>query len=644
MRFVLIFFFFGSIFVNNLTAQSQTQFSTKSKKAILLYQEALAQANSYNLEKAIRLLEEAVKEDDKFIEAYLFLGEIYGDNHQDSLGIETLRKTIQLNPTFFPPVYSNLATLEFNNGLYVAALEHINTYFSFSNQNPKFKKDAENLKKNCEFAIDAVKHPVPFKPKNLGTNINTKYDQYWPSLSADEQTLVFTVMLPIDSTNPNPYLNQQEDFYYSTFEDGQWTKARPVGPPLNTYGNEGAQSISADGKFMVFTGCNRKDGYGSCDLYSSKKANDRWTMPKNMGKPINTRAKETQPSLSADGKTLYFSSTRTGGKGGLDIWKSTLTDNDTWTEPVNLGDSINTLKDEQSPFIHPDNQSLYFSSNGWPGLGRADLFLSRKIGDSQWSKPKNLGYPINSYFDEQGLIVNARGNTAYYSSNRLGQGRDIFTFDLYPEIRPIMVSYMKGKVYDAETKLPLAAHFELIDLSTAKNIMDAYSSDDGTFLICIPSGKDYALNVNKKNYLFYSDNFTMSIGNFTEPFLKDVPLNPIKIGEKVIMRNIFFDLDAYALKPESKVELNKLIVFLKENPTLQIEIGGHTDNTGSTEHNKKLSDDRSQSVEDYLTKNGINPKLITSKGYGETQPIAPNNSDAGRAQNRRTEFKIIKVH
>ena len=200
---------------------------------------------------------------------------------------------------------------------------------------------------------------------------------------------------------------------------------------------------------------------------------------------------------------------------------------------------------------------------------------------------------------------------------------------------------MKGKVFDAETNQPLGAHFELIDLASAKTIMEANSTEDGGFIICIPAGKDYALNVNKKGYLFYSDNFTMSNGDYTEPFSKDVPLKPIKIGEKVVMKNIFFDLDSYVLKPESKIELDELTALLKDNPSLQIEIGGHTDNTGTSEYNQKLSENRSITVKDYLVKNGLNTKRITSKGYGETQPIASNDTDKGRALNRRTEFKVI---
>jgi outer membrane protein OmpA-like peptidoglycan-associated protein len=632
------------LFLSSFQLFGQRQLTTKSKRAIQDYQEAIAKAHQKAFDQAIALLKNAIQEDPDFIEATIMLGEVYSDNMQDSLAIITLRKAISLNPDFFPGIYSNLANLEFNNAMYDDALTHIKTYLSYPNQNPKYKNDAEWLLKSCEFAVNAVKHPVPFNPQNLGKNINSKYDEYWPSLSADEQTMVFTEKLPIDPNNPEVYRNRQEDFYYSDMVDGKWLPAKTEGPPLNTPGNEGAQTISADGKLMIFTGCNRRDGYGNCDLYFSKKEGDSWTIPQNLGKPINTNAKETQPSLSSDGKTIYFASNRPGSKGNLDIWKSDVKEDGTWSNPINLGDSINTTSDDQSPFIHPDNQTLYFSSKGWPGMGGYDLYMSRRINDTLWTKARNLGYPINTNYNEVGMMVNARGTTAYYSSNRFGGfgGDDIYSFDLYKEVRPTMVSYMKGRVFDAETNAPLNARFELIDLASAKNIMDAWSNSDGSFLVCIPEGKDYALNVNRKGYLFYSDNFKMTHGDFVQPFVKDVPLKPIKVGEKVVMRNIFFDLESYKLKEESKIELHKLIKLLTENPQMQIEISGHTDKTGKPDFNLKLSANRAKAVADYLIQNGIDPKRLLSKGYGETQPMASNDTEEGRAQNRRTEFKVIK--
>lgn len=642
MKSIIIILFLSFAWTGNY---AQTQVTTKSKQALSFYQEAISRANRGDNFVAIDLLNRALGEDPNFIEAQITIGELYSDTQKDSLAIEAYKKAISINPDFFPAIYSNLANLEFNSGKYESALEHVKKYLTYKNLNETFRKSAEILKSNCEFAIKAVKSPVPFHPRNLGTEVNDKYDQYWPSVSADEKTLIFTDNLPIDSLNPARTGNRQEDFYYSISEDGKWEKAMPVGYPLNTSQNEGAQSLSADGKFMVFTGCNRRDGIGNCDLYYSRLEDGQWSKPVNMGKPVNTSAKETQPSISADGKTIYFASNRPGGKGGLDIWKTELSENGTWSNPENLGDSVNTPYDEQSPFIHPDNKTLYFSSKGWPGMGRADLFVTQKKSKNEWKTPKNLGYPINTNFEEAGMVVNAKGTTAYYSSNRLGGfgGDDIYSFDLPKEVRPTTVSYMKGNVFDANTKASLAARFELTDLSTGENVMDAFSNQDGSFLICLPEGKDYALNVNRPGYLFYSDNFNMEHGDYLQPFTKDIPLKPLKVGEKVVMKNVFFDIDSYVLKPQSKIELDRLVKLLKDNPTIRIEISGHTDNTGKADHNLKLSESRAKAVADYLLRNGVKTESITSKGYGASQPMASNDTEDGRAQNRRTEFKVLKI-
>ncbi|MDP4209800.1 MAG: OmpA family protein [Bacteroidota bacterium] len=621
---------------------AQSQLSSKSAKAVQLYQAALVFANKNELPQSIKLLHEALSNDSTFIEAWLVLGDLYTDMKRDTLSIESYKKAIKINPDYFPPAYSNLANREFENGMYSDALEHVNKYLTYT-ISVKLKNKALMLKKNCEFAVNAVKNPVPFNPQSLGANINSKFDQYSPSLSADGQTLVFTTLVPKDSANLKVFGNRQEDFYYSTFENGQWTPARSMGAPLNTPDNEGASTISGDGKFLIFTGCNRVDGYGSCDLYFSKKEGEKWSEPQNMGKPINSNYKETQPSLSPDGKTLYFASNRPGGKGGLDIWKSTRDESGAWQIPVNLGDSINTTLDEEAPFIHSDNQTLYFASKGWPGLGGFDLFISKRKGDNDWTTPVNLGYPINTRFDEETVIVNAKGETAYYSTGRYSaNGSDIYSFDMPKAVRPTMASYMKGRVFDASSENPLTARFELIDLGTSKTVMDALSNTDGTFLVCIPTGKDYALNVSKKGYLFYSDNFTMKQGDYTSPFLKDVPMKPIKAGEKVVMRNVFFDTDSYQLKPESKIELNRLVALLKDNPTMKIELSGHTDNTGKPDHNLRLSDNRARAVVDYLVQNGIEMVRLTAKGYGETKPLLPNISEENRTRNRRTEFMVVE--
>ena len=345
-----------------------------------------------------------------------------------------------------------------------------------------------------------LKHPVPFKPVNMGSEINTADDEYLPVATADESTLIFTRKI-----------NNNEDFYKSTKVDGKWQTATYLSDRINTpQYNEGAQSISQDGKYLFFTGCNRPDGLGRCDIYIAQKKGDDWGKPFDLPPPVNTSGWESQPSISSDGRTLYFVSNRKGGYGSYDIWKSTLTDNG-WGEPENLGPNINTAYNEQSPFIHPDDSTLYFCSDGWPGLGGKDLFVSRLSKDGQWQKPENLGYPINTNGDENGLTLTAEGSNAFFSSNNLGGygGYDIYTFELPPNLRPHIVTYVKGKVNDAKTMQPLEAAVEIIDLQKNIPVYQDYSDpDQGGFLATLTSGKNYGLNISKSGYLFYSENFS----------------------------------------------------------------------------------------------------------------------------------------
>ena len=336
-------------------------------------------------------------------------------------------------------------------------------------------------------------------------------------------------------------------------------------------------------------------------------------------------------------------SNRKGGYGGMDIWKCYIKDDNTWSEPVNLGSKINTSGNEMSVFIHPDNQTLYFSSNGHPGMGKDDLFLSRTDESGEWGEPQNLGYPINTPGDEWRLVVNAKGDKAYYASDRPGGYGllDLYVFDLPANEKPQTVTYFKGKVYDALSKLPLGARFELIDLNTGKQVTLSYANNTtGEFLVCLPPNKNYGLNVSKDGYLFYSENFDLSTYKSAEPFQADVPLVSLKPGSKMILKNIFFETAKFNLKDQSKFELNKLIAFLNNNSAIKIEIGGHTDNIGDKKSNQLLSENRAKAVYEYLIAAKIPAERLTYNGYGDRQPIADNKTEVGRAKNRRTEFMI----
>ncbi len=641
MRNLRIIILLAAVIFPGTGLQSQSNFTTKSRKAIDAYNQGL---RSYNLNKyadAEKQFLAAINEDPGFLEAYLVLAEVYEDAHKPLDAIDYYRKAFQMNPGYYPYGYIRLGNLQYREGMYEEAKISYEQYLGFNIENKLQAEKAKDGIVRCIFSIQAKSNPVDFKPVNLGPAINTANDEYWPSLSADEQILVITRMIKLESYS----MRMQEDFFISHWKDGQWGVMTNAGSPLNSKDNEGAQTISGDGRFMVFTACNRSDAVGRCDLYFSTREGDTWSVPRNMGKPVNTAFRETQPSLSADGRTLYFSSDRSGGKGQHDIWVTRLDESDRWTEPVNLGDSINTDGEELSPYIHLDGQSLYFSSDGQVGLGGYDLFISQLNENGQWGKAINLGYPINTHRDEMGLVVNSRGDRAYYSSDMQQEnGKDIFIFELPQQDRPDMVTYMKGRVFDAATRKALKATFELIDLETRKETNRSQSdSITGEFLVSIPTDHNFLLNVSKDGYLFYSENFSMKgIYYADHPFLKDIPLHPLKAGVSIILKNVFYETDSFTLKKESEIELMKVVDFLKENPAIKIEISGHTDNTGNLEYNQRLSENRAKTVADYLIQASIDESRIIYRGYGMKLPVAPNDTEENRSQNRRTELKIIE--
>jgi len=632
------------IFLSLNPAYAQQKLHTKSKKAQKYYQEALTKFDKRQDDMALECLKKAVRCDKNFIEAYFMMAQVYKDSQQTDLAIETYRHGLSIKPGYYPEGYYILAQIEYSNGLYQNALENINNFFSFGNFQRINKKEAENMLGKCRFAVKMKENPVLFEPVNLGDSVNSSKNEYWPSLSVDENQLIFTVLDPIDPAKPIGFGNRQEDFYISTRnEDGSWGKCRNLGPPVNTMDNEGAQSLSADGRFMFFTACNRPDGQGMCDIYFSAYSREKWSRSVNMGSPVNTPFSEKHPSVSADGGTLYFASDRPGGKGGLDIYVTQRFESGEWSVPVNLGDSINTPGSEQSPFIHPDGKTLYFSSEGHSNLGQGDIFMSVMKDDRSWSTPVNLGYPINTHNNELGLTVNSAGDLAYYSSDRhSGDDLDIYKFILHPEVRPDPVSYMKGRVFDSLTYKGLESVFQLIDLASGELIIESVSDpQEGNFLVPLPGGKNYALNVSKTGYLFYSDHFAFEgIYERTSPYLKDVPLQPIQSGNKIVLNNIFFEFDRSDLKPESEIELNKILAFIQQNQTVQVQINGHTDNVGSEQYNLALSEKRAMAVVNWLIDKGVDKTRLTYKGFGLNVPVATNDTDEGRALNRRTELQI----
>lgn len=645
-KLFIVFILFISIF--SCKAQLPPgEYTSTNKKAISLFEDALKEYNARNDEKAIEELLKAIEKDPLFIEPHFLLAQIYSEKNQKQEAINEYVKALEINPKFDKKTFFLLAELELSVGKYTDAKRDYETYLKFQVINPDTRDIAEKQLDNCNFAIEAMKHPVAFDPKNMGDGINSNLDEYFPAVTADDQTFLYT------RNNRNERAPLQEDFLISKKINGVWQKAILIGNGINTPGNEGAPSLSADGQILFFVACQEingtygpdRKGYGSCDIFYTQKVGDNWAKPYNIGPGINSKFYETQPSFAADGKTLYFVSARIGSIGQTDIYVSNLKEDGSWSAPRNLGPKINTPGKEESVFIHPDGKTLYFGSNGHVGMGGLDLYVSHMDDKGEWGTPLNLGYPINTYGDENSLLVGASGDIAYFASSRAGGlgGLDIYKFDLYKEIQPGKITYVKGKVYDAKTKQPLGAHFELIDLETAKSVIESdANSGNGEFLVTLPVDKNYALNVSQPGYLFYSENFALKeLLDKTKPFLMDVPLQPIDTGNVVELKNVFFETAKFDLKPQSKAELNKLVSFLNLNKTLRIELDGHTDNVGDKKLNQILSQNRAKAVQDYLITNGIDPKRLTYKGYGDTKPKVKNDSDEHRQMNRRTEFKVI---
>lgn len=644
----------------NIAAQQKQQYSTKSKKAIALYEEAQVDYMKQNLTTALEKFEAAKTYDERFAEAYFMCSEIYRDMGDYDSQFSNIQTAVGIDSTMFVSGYYQAGVALCNLSRFAEATHWFELYKYYA-RDKRVKRNVDAWMERAMAAKELMENPVPFEPRYITDDIAAPYDTYWPSLTIDEQELVVTVLVPRDTlayrADRRMMKNSQnfnEDFYISRRNDqGQWQPLQPI-TTINTPHNEGAQALSADGRLMFFTACGRRDSKGSCDIYFSRLTDHGWTTPVNVGQPVNSQYWESQPCFAADGQTLYFVSNRPGGQGGNDIWQATMTGIDSNGVPVftnchNIGSVINTKGDETSPFIHPDGRTLYFSSDGRLGIGELDIYYSRLDTAGQWQEPINIGYPINTPQDDNGLVISASGTTAYYASNRPQKDgitrREIVCFDVPQEARPGAVSYIRGIVYDAKTNEPLDASIELIDLADGHRQATAMSNaTDGSFLLNLPSGCNYALLSTRQGYLFHSQNFELTdvVADTSSPIVMKIPMSPLTKGEKVAMRNVFFDTNSTELRSESHIELDRLVEIMKHNPALRIEIGGHTDNVGSAEYNKKLSEGRAQSTVSYLISKGIDIERITAKGYGLSQPVADNNSEEGRALNRRIEARIVE--
>lgn len=607
-------------------------------KANTIYSLGINKAQNEDYATAIKMINEALKIEPKYVDAYLSLAGIDANLKKYPESVGNFEKAFSLDS-----IYSNYYLLPYSislagNGRFDDALVAVNKFLANPTINERSVKAGEFRKKTYQFAIDYEKaHPAKnyiFAPQNLGDSVNTVDLEYFPSITIDGKKIIFTRRI-----------KGNEDIYESNLVDGHWSKSYPLPGKINSSTfNEGAQNISQDGRWMIFTGCNFPEGLGSCDLYISYLNKDGWSEPQNLGRNVNSEFWESTPSLSPDKRDLYFSGNMPGGFGGKDIWVCHREENGKWSEPYNLGPDVNTAGDESTPFIHADNQTLFFNSNGLPGYSeKPDIFVTRKLPDGKWSKPENLGYPINTIEDEGSLVVAADGKTAYFSSDRSDTkgGLDIYSFELRPDIRPLKTLWVKGRVFDNQTKNGLPSTVELTDVNTRQLVSKLQTDEDGNYLITLPVGKDYAFNVHRKGYLFYSENYNMNDISSDSTYTADIPLQPIAADAHIVLKNVFFDTKKMDLKPESIAELDNVVRLMNENPNMKITIIGYTDNVGKPADNLALSKGRAVSVVNYLISKGINNNRLSFKGLGENDPVADNKTEQGRSLNRRTELRVL---
>lgn len=633
---VLLFLVFAMLSFAKHSFSQYTTASNAPKKVLELYNQGIQMFQAKKNKEAKELFLKAVTMDPTFIDGWENLGELSYFTEDFNGGVEYFEKVTDLDDAYKPKTYYWMAKC------YEALDDYANEYtaaqkfLSFPNGYDGWRKECELMKKDADFRKDAMAHPVNFKPIALEDSINSDADEYAPAISAEEDYIIFTRK---DSLG-------HELFYQSIKQNDHWRKAWMMSNGFNSSAQNGQMSISADGYWCAFASDRISNGYSSMDIFMAHRDNAHWTKPVNVGVPISTSITfDSQPTLSADGNTMYFvSSGRPDSYGAEDIYVSYRNLDGVWSKPLTLGPKINTGGHESSPFIHPDGKTLYFSSDGLPGMGGEDIFVTHLDSSGYWSDPVNLGYPINSKNDEVNFIVSLNGKHGYYSSgNYIGsQNLNLMMFDMNDEVKPAPVIYVKGVISDAKTFVKLGANVQLLSLATGKVVMNSFSDNTlGNYLCALPGGQDYALNVSKDGYLFHSETFSLKDKLPDSAFVINVAMEPIVVGATTVLKNIFFETNSFALEDKSKVELNKLIEFMTKNPTLKIEIGGHTDDVGTDFDNQKLSENRAKSVNDYLVANGITAARLSYKGYGETKPIAPNNTSDGRALNRRTEFKVV---
>jgi outer membrane protein OmpA-like peptidoglycan-associated protein/tetratricopeptide (TPR) repeat protein len=623
------------------------------KKTDKIYQEGIEylKKRSYNL--AGQQMRRVVNVEPGCVDAYFVLGIVNFKKADNNFreAEKNFLKVIELCPDYDVYAYYYLGEIYYGQEKFGPALKNLD---EFLKDVDKIKKDedynrAVDLHKFSKFYLEMIENPVPFAPKVVD-GISTRENEYLPILSPDNQMALFTREIKLEPGRNSLFRETKlkEKFLYSLRDSlGAFAAGEEMPEPFNINDNEGGATLTADNNTLYYTVCKYDNvkKYLNCDIYYSEFAGYYWSEIKSVSSKINLPGSwESQPTISPDGRTLYFVSDRSGGFGGYDIYRSIKGETGDWGTPINLGPLINSTGNEKSPFLHPDEKTLYFSSDGWMGLGGYDVFFVRQDEHGMWTKPRNISYPINSTEDEVGFFVSTDGTQGFFASNKFNGkgGWDLYSFDLYDAARPEKVLFIKGNVKSEFSAEPLKAHIELKNLETKKISNIPMDTITGNYVAVAPFNSDYIMTVKKAGHVYESKYIAKVDSMFKLPAKVDIEMKPIELNKSYRINDIYFPFNSFDLTNESKVVLDQLIDFLHENQSISIEIQGHTDNIGNDASNLKLSESRAQSVYNYLVEKEISATRLSYKGFGKSVPVAGNDTEEGRAKNRRTVFVITR--
>ncbi len=603
----------------------------QSKQAAQIYEAGLSALNKNDVQKAIQLFKLAASKDSQYVDPTIALFQVYHDQKDFEKAIEYYFQIKKIDSAAALPFLVKQGISLASLGRYNAAYKLIEPYIS-NNSMPTYLKDkATALFAVCQFAI-LEKIAPEISILNMGDSINSPASEYFPTVSIQDSLFLFMRRLNLS----------REDFYTSSIGSNGFSAATPLSDTLNFAAKKGSMSLSADLQTLYYAADYAEQGYGRYDIYKVQRSPWGWSKPKNLGQNINSDYWESAPSVAPDGNSLYFASNRPDGFGGIDIYVAYKNEKGFWEEAINLGPSINTKGDDQTPFIHADNQSLYFSSNGRAGFGGSDIYVSRKKIDGNWTTPINLGYPINTYDNEGSIAVASNGATAYIASDRAdSRGElDIYKITLAENTRAFKTWFIKGQIVDAITKKTIAAELQIVDPASGYPMMEMQIDSMGQFLLALPYFDSLGLKINSPGHDYLSSILPIDSVKWMAGKTFDFALTPIEKLFTKTFNQVYFETNAAILQAISSVELDAVVSYLKNTSNAQILIEGHTDNTGITAQNNLLSLQRANAIGDYLQQKGIAVNRIQRMGLGATMPIADNKTAAGRAKNRRTSFTI----